>query len=70
MGNVFISVFGVNQDIIYKYHHKLIQIGFENSICKIHKGCGGIGQVKRHYSEFIVTKPGHMYGLGMSLSKS
>jgi len=39
---VFISVFGVNPDIVYEYHLKLAQIGYENSIRKIHKGHGGI----------------------------
>lgn len=56
MGNVLISVFGVNQDIVYEYHLKLAQIGSENSNHKIHKGRGGIGQAKKHHNEFIVTK--------------
>ena len=58
MGDVFVSVFGSNKDIIYKYHHKLVQIGSENSIHMIHEDRRGIGQAKRHHSEFIVTKSG------------
>ena len=57
MDNVFIYGFGVIQEILYKYHHELVQIGYENSIHKIHEGRGGIGQANRHHGEFIVTKP-------------
>jgi len=46
MSNVFISVFGVNQDIVYKYHLKIAQIGPENFIHKIHKSHGGIVRSK------------------------
>jgi len=69
MSNVFVSIFGVNQDIVYEYHLKLAQIGTENSIHKIYKGYGGICQVKRHHGESIVTKLGPKCSLGMSLGK-
>ena len=40
IGNVFVSIFGVNKDIIFKYHD---QLGYENAIHKIHEGRRGIG---------------------------
>ena len=46
MGKVFVFVFGVNKDIIYKYHHKFVQIVSKNSIHKIHEGRGGIDEAK------------------------
>jgi len=67
---VFVSIFGLNQDIVYKYHHKLVPIGSKNSIHKIHKGRRGIDQAKRHQGDFIVTKPGPKCSLGISSSKS
>jgi len=44
--SVFISILRVYQDVIYKCHHKLVWIKSENSIHKIHKGRGGIGQAR------------------------
>jgi len=55
---LLISVLRVYQDIFYKHHDKLIQIGSEDSIHKIYEGREGIGQAKRHQGEFIVTKSG------------
>jgi len=43
MSSLFISTFGVCQDVIYKHHQKLVSVGSENSIYKIHKGYWGIG---------------------------
>jgi len=66
MGNVFISIFGVSQDIVYEYSLKLAQIGSENSIHKNYKCHGGICLVKRHHGEFIVTKLNPKCGFKMS----
>ena len=62
IGNLFVSIFGVIQDILYKYHHKRVHIGSENSIHMIHEGCRGIGQAKTYHDEFIVTKSGSELG--------
>ena len=64
VSNMFNSVFGVNKDIVHKYHHKLAQMESGNSFHKIHKGREGIAQFKRYHGEFIVTKPGPKCSFG------
>ena len=39
--------------IIYKYHHKFVQLEHKHRIHQIHEVCGGIGQSKRHNKVLI-----------------
>ena len=64
MNSMLISVLGVYLDIFYKHYYKIVQIGYETSIHKIHKGRRGIGQAKGHHIEFIVTIFGPKRGFG------
>ena len=47
----------VNQYIVYKYHHKLVQVGFKDSIHKVHECCRGISKPKGHHYELIMPVP-------------
>ena len=46
ISNVFVSMFGVYQDAVYRHYHTLVQIGSKNSIHMIYKGGGAMGQAK------------------------
>jgi len=69
---MFISILGVYQNVIYKHHHKLVQVGSEKSIDKIHKSYKGIGEAKRHHCKFIMTIPDFKSGFkdGLSIQTS
>ena len=54
---MFHMTFRINQDIIYKHHHKFIQIWFENPVHQIHKRGWCVSQPKRLYQELIMTIP-------------
>jgi hypothetical protein len=46
MFSVIFLILRINQDIIYKYHHELVQFGHEHQIHQVHEVRGGIGQVE------------------------
>ena len=69
MSSVFVLVLRVYQYVIYKHHHKLVQVGFENSIHKIHKSHRGIGQAKGHHHKFIMTIDVFKFNCKLMVSK-
>jgi hypothetical protein len=55
MFSVVFLIFRIYQDVINKYHHKLIQLGHKHRIHQVHEVCGGIGQAKGHNKILIKT---------------
>jgi hypothetical protein len=45
---LFLSL-GIDQDVINKHHHKLVEELHEHLVHEIHKIGWGIGQAKGHY---------------------
>jgi len=64
MTNIFVSILGVYQNVMDKHHYKLVQIGFETLIDRIHRGYGSIGQAKEHHHEFVMTIFGFKWEFG------
>ena len=55
MSAVLFSFFRINEYVVNKYHHKLIQIGLENFILKCHKCSWGISHSEWHNQELVMT---------------
>jgi hypothetical protein len=55
MFSVIFLILRINQDIIYKYHHELVQFGHEHRIHQVHEVRGGVGQVEGHNKILIET---------------
>jgi hypothetical protein len=49
---------GVDQDIINKYHDKLVQLRHEYEVHQVHEMCRSIGVSKLHNQIFIQPVPG------------
>jgi len=46
---MLLLILGVNEDVIYEHHHKLVQIGAENPVDIIHEDRWSISHPKWHY---------------------
>jgi hypothetical protein len=55
MLSVIFLILRINQDVIYKYHHELVQFGHKHQIYQVYEVCGGVGQSKGHNKIFIET---------------
>jgi len=64
MISVFLPILRIDKDVIYEHHYKLIRIGSEDPIHKIHESYGGIGEAKWHYRKLIATISGPKRSLG------
>ena len=64
MINMFLPILRIDKDVIYEHHNKLIQIGSEDPIHKIHESCEGIGEAKQHYCKLIMTILGPKHCVG------
>ncbi|KAJ0925180.1 hypothetical protein HanRHA438_Chr04g0156681 [Helianthus annuus] len=47
--------FRVDQDVVYKHDHKLVEVGFAYSVHEIHEYRRRVGHPKGHNEEFIMT---------------
>jgi len=48
----------VDQYVICKHHHKVVQVRFEDSIYRVHERCWGVSEPKGHHYELIMPIPG------------
>src|ERR1041385_6212906 len=64
---MILFILGVDQDIIYEYHNKLVQKLHEYLVHHTHEVCRGIGQTKRHDCILIKSISGGVSGLGYIL---
>jgi hypothetical protein len=51
-------ILGVDQDVINKYHDKLVQLRHEYEVHKVHVMCSSIDESKRHNQILIQPIPG------------
>jgi hypothetical protein len=51
-------IFRIYQDVINKYHHKLVQFGHKDQIHQVHEVCEGVGQAEGHNQILIKTVSG------------
>jgi hypothetical protein len=49
---------GIDQDVINKYHDKLVQLWHEYGVHQVHEMCMSIGESKRHNQILIQPIPG------------
>jgi len=45
----------VDQYIIYEYHYKLVQVGFEDPVHEIHEYHRDISEAKGHHYELVMS---------------
>ena len=62
--SMLLLILRIDKDVIYEHHYELVQIRYENPVHKIHEGCEGIGEAKRHYCTLIMTISGPKCCLG------
>jgi hypothetical protein len=49
---------GIDQDVIYEDHDKLVQLRHEYGVHQVHEMCKSIGESKRHNQILIQSVPG------------
>jgi hypothetical protein len=58
MFGMFLSFFGIDQNIIDKDHYKFTQLLHEHGVHEVHEVGWGICETKRHHQELIETITG------------